>query len=275
MRSITRCVVTAAMLVLAAGCASSDDSATDHADLVELFLPWSDPAVSDRLSQEYHDRGEEVVATCMAEAGFEYIPVPLEAVAFGPGIGISREENARRFGFGRSTSDLQLAAGNATTSTQRDPNEAYVDGLTDERSRAYSDQIDICQAELRATSPPFPDAYRAGVSSLADQVRADPAVAEAERAWVDCVAEAAGPGLPDFSTLDDLVVWFDQELERVKENPEQLARLQDLERAAAVANLSCEPALVSAMREVAETMESDFIAANRDLLDRHLEYLDG
>lgn len=272
---IRRLLVTAllAAAVVVAGCSGEDSGGVNADDrLLEVHLPWTDPEEADRLQREFHTRIEDLIAECMQDQGLEYVPVALEAVAYGPGTGISRAEYARRFGFGISTNDETFAAFSASTDSVGDPNREYEESLSTDRAISYSEQRSRCSREAHEQMPQPPGEFDRAVDDLIDLVRSDPSVIEAEAEWVDCVRGDIA-GLPEFSTLDQLTRWFWEESERVADLPGELARLQDLEREVSVRHLECESALLAAMREVGDQLQDEVAVDFRELFDRQREFL--
>jgi hypothetical protein len=244
-------------------------------DVVELFVPWGDNDTEDRLSEELHDAVEEIISECMDEAGFEYVPVSEDSVAYGPGHGISRSDYARKFGFGISTNDETLAAANAYTGRVSDPNFDYVRTLSPEREVAWGEAYDACESRSRDIGPNLSAGFRDAVAGMVDRVRAEPSVIEAEEEWVACLETEIPSGLPKFSSLDDLVSWFSAESDARMESPDSLAELQELEREVAVRHLECQPPLVEAMREAAPNHESDIVGQYQEEIDAILEFVGG
>lgn len=263
------------LLVMLVGACGGDATATGDSDveLLGQWLPWGDSEQNDRLERAYFAREQDLIAACMQDAGLEYVQVPLESISFGPGTGISRSDHARRFGFGISTNDEQFAAFNQNTASAGDPNWEYETSLSTERALAYSQQRATCSEQVRQVAPQASEQFKRAVDDLVDRVRADPAVIEAETEWADCV-RAGNESLPQIASLDELYRWFWQESERVKERPDELARLQDLERELAVRNLECEPPLLAVMAEAAAQYESGFVADHSDVFEAWRNYLD-
>jgi len=265
----------AVLLVMLVGACSGDATTTGDSDIELLgqWLPWGDPEQGDRLEREYFAREQDLIASCMQDAGLEYVPVALESISFGPGTGISRPDHARRFGFGISTNDEQFAAAAQNTASVSDPNWEYQESLSTERRIAYSEQKVACDEQVRQIAPQASEQFKRAVDDLVDLVRADPAVIEAETEWAGCV-RAGNESLPQFASLDELYRWIYQEFERVKERPDELVRLQDLERELAVRNLECEPPLLAVMAEAATQYESGFVADHSDVFEARRDYLD-
>lgn len=244
-------------------------------EVVELFVPWGDVDVDDRLSEELHDVVEGIIDACMDEAGFEYVPVSEDSVAYGPGHGISRSDFAREFGFGISTNDETLAAADAFLGRVGDPNFDYVRTLSPERQMAWGEAYDACASRSRDAGPNLSAGFREAVAGMVDRVRAEPSVIEAEEEWVACIEAGIPSGLPMFSSLDDVVAWFYAESEARMGTLDGMAELQELEREVAVRHLECRPPLVEAMREAAKNHEPDVVGQYQEEIDAILEFVGG
>lgn len=275
MKVTGRLFITIGATVLMLGaCTPSADQEVDEEAIVRVLVPWGDLDGERQLSQQVHDRQEQLMADCMSASGFQYIPIRYEAIAFGPGVGIDRAEYSRRFGFGISTNDETFEDFEERTQDAGDPNMEYQSSLSQERRILYSDAFDGCQQQVRSALPELPESFYRAADELSSRVRADPRVVEAEQEWQLCVRDATTRVLPEFSTLDEIVMWLSLEYERVKEHPEQLKKLQDLEREVAVAHMECEPSLLEAMREVADQLEPSFIEEHADVLREQLEFFE-
>lgn len=260
------------VLVVASCTTSISQSGFTDMVLVGQFTPWGDPDAAASVERAFHARVEDLVAACMEDAGFAYVPVPLEAVSYGPGMGVTREEHARRFGFGISTVDEEFAAFVEATTGAADPNAEYVESLSPERAHDYSIRRAECVERARSQAPQYPDTFKQAVDDLVDRVRADPAVVEAEAEWSDCIRQA-DETVPAFSTPQSMWDWLGREYERVRDRPDELARLQDIERELALQHLRCEPALADAMGRVARQLEPALINDFRSVLDEQRTFI--
>lgn len=163
MKSLTRplaaLLVVLALVATACGGGTSDDpsdtgsgSSTSSANqgenvqasTLEEFFGWSqehDPAAD----QERQRQVEEAVAACMAGLGWEYRPVDygsFEYEYFDPFADVSEAEWAAQWGFGATTFILDDPWRDIEYPEQEfeDPNQAYVESLSDiEREQYYED----------------------------------------------------------------------------------------------------------------------------------------
>lgn len=255
--------------------ACGDSARPGHSDdeLLEVFLPWSDPEEQAHLEREFYARVQDLVADCMHDTGMQYVPVPLESMSYGPGTGITESEFARRFGFGVSTNDDTFAAFAASTASVGDPNQQYEKSLSTERRIVFSEERNRCLQQAHESAPQPSNQFKKAVDDLIARVAADPAVIEAEAEWATCV-RGDDEMLPAFSSLDQLTSWLWGESERVKDQPLALAQLQDLERRVAVKHLECGPPLLAIMAEVGARYKSAVAADYGDLFERQRQFLD-
>ncbi len=128
----------------ASSTASTNPGENVQASTLEEFFGWSqeyDPAAD----QERQRQVEEAVAACMAGLGWEYRPVDygsFEYEYFDPFADVSEAEWAAQWGFGATTFILDDPWRDIEYPEQEfeDPNQAYVDSLSDiEREQYYED----------------------------------------------------------------------------------------------------------------------------------------
>ena len=109
-------------------------------DFLGIDLFGADPEEQRAYYARREQRVQELIAVCMVEEGFEYIPAvrPIPDVAFED---FESEEFARERGFGITTSfgDDQAALFGGDDWT--DPNQAIVDALSDSARQAYYDTL--------------------------------------------------------------------------------------------------------------------------------------
>jgi hypothetical protein len=228
--------------------------------------------------EEFATRVEAVqtaIASCMTEAGFEYIPADVEtiqeaqaAVRHEPGL--TREEYKKRWGYGATTrfdnKVKQIELG--------EQNISYFEGLSEADQEAYErtlwgddpdqtftwafDEEDFSgtggctrkAVEQVFTEEELSEEYTNPKDLL---VEADPRVVEADANWVQCMQDAGYDGYLD---QDDVIGEYEERLDELTdgEDPQTLTG----ERAAALKELQQEEIAVSLVD-----------------LDCQIKYLDG
>jgi hypothetical protein len=174
-------------------------------------------------------RMEDLIATCMRDQGFEYVPVPPEAKPkskFAEAFELPPDKFAEQYGYGISTFDWGDPVGENDT----DPNRQIRDRLSATAKKAYDKALDGegmvvaagggakvssskstdlgCRGkaaeqvygkpkdlkdpgqEMRRFDSLFKD-----LEALRKRIEADPRVADAAQAWSDCMADARYTGL--------------------------------------------------------------------------------
>lgn len=241
-------VLGACALCLTVSACGGDDASnqpsggTDHGPLAE-FMGWTDgysyrgPSEEER-QQQY--RVEELVAECMAEQGFEYIPQPLDERLRGPGEEYEEiwalqrndpERFAREYGYGFSTMpDSWFVA--KEDEGYEDPNWAIRESLSpaaqEEYDRALWGEWPELEEGEEVDGPIEPETpgcyaeaseevYGSGddfaqwedindqISDLYERIDNDPRVQSARQAWTDCMADAGHPGLEEVYDGQELV----------------------------------------------------------------------
>ncbi|GIG39134.1 hypothetical protein [Cellulomonas phragmiteti] len=194
--------VTALSAVLLAGCTAGPPTASPTGP-VTAFLESLGGGYGDQEAyEEQHRRAQEVVAACMTELGFVYVPTaPVKDVYRGPDGSAQWEsrEFAEQYGYGVTTSGELY-----DEEEQVDPNDDYVAAMSEAEQTAYyealygpAEEVDPEEAE------PEDDGERAGCYGRAahevyteNQIWEDPTVQafldELDVAWADL---ADDPGL--------------------------------------------------------------------------------
>ncbi|MDE0169772.1 MAG: hypothetical protein OXS29_09680 [bacterium] len=184
-----------------------------------LGYDFDDPEAAAARAMEDQRRVEESIARCMAQEGFEYIPAvrPVSSSRFA----FDQEEFAREQGFGITTwygrEDSFLSQ---EQDDWEDPNRAIVDSLSESERDAYDevlhgtfDESAFGEVDPETGEPAFPDDPFGGgcqgqayeevygaqeemweklgpeLEEMWQRVQADPRFKEADREWVECMAD--------------------------------------------------------------------------------------
>lgn len=257
----------AAAATLLAACSSGDgetnDSSPDSSDAEATSEPIAqspfeeilgslegDPTgrgISDEQLKQLR-RYEEIVADCMAEQGFSYVPIdPAEAWTewTDPYGGLSDLEFAETYGYGVAAS-FEEAESAENDDVFVDPNWEAYEAMTESEQRAWEVALSGESADDDGASPEpaATDAANRGCSGIADaevygksdevdvwtqiyenpefvdlfeqmeRVRTDvwesPEILELDQAWASCIADA---GYPGFENPTDAVNSIYSELE--------------------------------------------------------------
>lgn len=285
-------------LVLA-GCTGQGGSTKDEADdgaagpldeIVRAATEKSHAALAARIVE-----GEERIARCMGELGFEYVPSPDSYVTVaqedieGPRPG--SREYAEQFGYGIAHSP------GVVTSSGADPNQETLDALSPEAREQYEIALNGDVATWGAEPPRLEDQGCRG-QGLADvwqdepdpfgeEVRAELArietellpaaerVAELDARWAACMADAGYPGLTSHASASEALA--EEFLAggagagTVGEDGLTSAQRLFLEReiAQATADWRCRDELGydAVAREVRAELQQEFVDAHREELD--------
>jgi hypothetical protein len=216
---------------------AADSGAPTADEIAELLFGFGDienaEAAQAQYEQEERER-QELIAECMAAQGFEYTPVDYSQFAvFGPegDLDPTSREYAETYGFGFSTFEDQAIAEPAADFV--DPNQEYVEGLSESASDAYyaalygqppeidesmtEDEINAmleenpdlfqpqgCEGEaFQSTSDGLESVYTALSDQFEDlfqRVEADPRVVAWEADWASCMADAGY----DFGSMEEI-----------------------------------------------------------------------
>lgn len=212
--SAVRVATAGALLLAAAGCAGGDRSPSDEGPTAGPADAYLEAAFggTDEIAAEAL-RAEELVAACMAEQGFEYVPdasgyssIDLSEIDSPPGT----REFAEQFGYGYAA----LPEGMTTAGPVTNPNDEILAAMSEEEHEAYTRALwgdagvdggepepGGCFEEARAQvwGDRDTDPVRAALEDEIARIDAelapqDPAVVEAAAAWSACMADAGFPG---------------------------------------------------------------------------------
>jgi hypothetical protein len=248
-------VVAVALALVLTGCGPGDDEPSGGETLASFF--GYDEDDSEDWEARWRDQEREVqehIRRCMAEKGFEYIPVEHASGSFVVYDAEDEEERIRRQGFGITTwfgDDGDVA--DPIDEPMEDPNWERVEAMSEAEREAYYEalhgsfddehyEIEYdeetgeeyhvsygfgggCEGEAheevyggggdREEVDELWEQLEPAYEALYERIQADPRIVEWNEEWVACMA-AAGY---DYSAPDDMydAVWqeFDQRLEEI------------------------------------------------------------
>lgn len=223
-------------------------------EISKLIFGSSDPADQEAQEQRWADQErerQELVAACMTAQGFEYTPVEYPSFdSFGgptDEIAWDSREYAETYGLGYSLTFQEdfSAPIDAGGEEWQDPNQEYVNGLSESAQQAYytalyGDQSDLenlteadferlyeespelfqprgCEGEgFTASADPTMELYNQFESELEDlyqRVEADPRIKKLSDEWAACMGEAGYA----FTTQQDMYEEMDRRMQPVWE----------------------------------------------------------
>lgn len=223
-------------LVLA-GCGNGGSADDDYVAPLDAYLDeidggWDEDTIGAKQAQ-----AEDLIAACMAEAGFEYYPVTNADWEGKTAAGLGTLEFAEEFGYGYTLEFDGPGTGTfywplpPEQSPGEQANRAYVESLSAAAEQEYNTALVGVLAELvedpdtfdweaadrgcmgraldqvnepDATPPEFSEVLDA-VNDVGQLVEEDPRVADATREWSGCMAEAGYPGLTVIIDAENLV----------------------------------------------------------------------
>ncbi len=235
-------VVVASVAALVALAACSDGPATEGAELTwedsplnkALGAVWGgeqDPEDAEREEAERTRKVEEVVASCMADEGFEYTPVEYDmgSVTVTEDEDWDTKEWAQQYGYGITTDPWSEDVVAEPEEEWTDPNEEYVSGMSGSEQEAYYEALygpqtftedeDVVEGEEIVeeynweesgcqglahhevyeeddpwTDPAFTEFFEA-MDRLYQDGEQDPRMREVNDEWAACMADAGVSGM--------------------------------------------------------------------------------
>ena len=218
------------------GATAGDDSGTVEitedmsvAEITELLFPTFDQdSIEDQEAQwaDQERQRQQLIVECMAEQGFEYIPVDYGDQAFFGGfddeLDPTSREWAETYGFGFTTFDGMDEGFEENVDEWVDPNQEYVEGLTEGARDAYYEALygtppdydpNLSEEEFNQLLEENPDLFAPQgcdgeaweatndfaqvddvyqvlgdkFEELYERVDADPRIAAFEREWAECM----------------------------------------------------------------------------------------
>lgn len=266
------------VIVLVAACASDE--------LASSFLDsWIEPNEDLRdQARETALEEEEWMRICMADGGFEYVPVlrgidlPVTRLARAAVLAGADEAFAEEFGYGVAA----LHAG------PEDPNGEIFRKLSGSDANAYIRLESKCLEgrleefeTLGRLEPQVAIAER--IEALDRSILADERVQEELPSWVLCMSQRGYNYATLADPVEDLRVEIPRVLERFVDDTgaraldfdDALADLRDMEVQVASDDIECrrESGIDQVVAEARNEMESTFTAENRELIERYYDVI--
>ncbi|MFT4136150.1 hypothetical protein [Microbacterium sp.] len=236
MQRVSLLVPVAALIALVLSGCAGDKTDTSSADAWKssplnayLSAVWGGDLSEEeqaRTLAEQQKKVEELVATCMAEEGFDYTPVDYSD-QFSTGSAEEWDPDSRewvaQYGYGAVNSPGKEEAEQAVEEVT-DPNQEYVESLSESEQAAYSEALygpppseeelgedgaiewnwetagcqGAAQHEVNAVQDIWSDDefadLRQAMEKLWEDVENDPARAELDAEWASCMADAGYDG---------------------------------------------------------------------------------
>lgn len=258
------------------------------------------------------EKVEKLIAECMADEGFDYVPVdqhrPKAVTPYMDGYGT--EDWAAQHGYGAFPTDEETKQMDEQVASE-DPNLEYVESLSESEQGAYYDAMQgsnppggVYDEGEKGEAPVYPPEALgcqgraehdvngddptqtsrfaplvAAMNALEQDQLDDPAMAPIDAEWAECMADTGHPGLSTKQAASDVV--FAQSSEYwdsgATEEPSNAIKAgwRAFEIEVAVADFRCAESMDYEAKalEVQITRENQFIADNRDELDALLANL--
>lgn len=207
----------AALTLALAACAGAGSEPSPSGTGPLAQWSWDVWGIDQEESNTQALRGEELVAECMAEYGFEYSPSDSVVTQTfpDPDIPEGTREYAEQYGYGIATDPTGMWASNRESWYEPDANNEYVAAMSESEQQAY-------YAALNGTPPPegepWPPRDQGCYGWAYDQVNPDlgahsalldemqqaqeaslagPRMQELHVAWAACMADAGHPDFPE------------------------------------------------------------------------------
>jgi hypothetical protein len=287
------------------GLASQPEDGQPYGEPAETplrHLLGGDPTATTERFRRQAQRQQELIATCMARQGFEYVPVepprasPSGAASKDP---LTRRQYVERYGFGISTklSAPTPPSGSATTTTLDDPNPNIFSRLSPTAREAYDRALygqppatGGCQGEAVASLAsravdPVVSQVEPQLARLYERVNDEPGLLAAQRGYGTCMSKAGHPAVHQPQDALDLVSDRLAQARIGTEGPasdksvrydaQLLAETQRFELRLAKDDYRCGLPLERVRLAVQRMLEQHFIDENRDLLERYRAALAG
>ena len=265
--------------LLAAACTTTSVDPVDGSPSTSEPLPGTQAfGLNEAEFTEYVEEVEGLIADCMAEAGFEYVPVDVTAV-LEVGIwmradpNITREEYKSQWGYGISTRtdnpprEIGLSQQNVQIYESLPESEQIAYDRTlfgDDSDETFALALDdedfsgIGGCTEEAVMAVFPEEMMSSsfINPKDVLIESDPRVIAADEAWMECMSEEGY----EYEDQDEIIEEYEERYDALTdgEDPEDLSgedlealeELQAEEIAVALMDLECQGPLDEVIREV-------------------------
>lgn len=306
-RSLATAAAAAIIVLTLAGCsAEKTASAKDPAEspLQKYMSVMSDGFDEDSMLKMQQEQ-EELTATCMADEGFDYVPVDnsqYSGMTSADGEEYGTEKWVAENGYGMTQSPEQIAAQQEQSQEFVDPNQDYVMTLSESEQAAYYEvlsgvqpteeqlgedgsyeynwETSGCQGfashEVNEDAPYSQEDYKPlfdAMSALYEDAQSSPEVAKLDSEWAACMADA---GYASFNKKADAQESIMTETSALYEeqsgtglDEQVLADMREKELALAMVDFTCaeEVDYTDESMKVQFELEDQFIADHKAELD--------
>lgn len=297
-------------VLLLAGCTGTSVDASDEkvSPLSEYFIALSGGDLSPEEQEAKYaaedKQREELMAQCMQDEGFEYVPVPTTNVSFDTGEEWKPDDRefVSQWGYGA----VEYPGGDEEPAPEEmtsDPNADYISSLSESEQTAFYEALygpTPSEEELSEDGSYEYDWQTAGCSGWAsheiggdDPLQSDefadvmdaintlyedtaslPEIAELDRAWSTCMDAAGYPGFAtqsdaQNSIYDELNALYEEGTSETGVDQAQLDAVHEREVELALADLDCREEL-----DYRKTYEKAQFAAEEAFIEDHKAELD-
>jgi len=305
--ALARPLVLGVAVLLLAGCAGPTGGTKLDAEKSPLS-EYYDAIYGNQDEDAWADQQnqvEELVAACMTDEGFEYIPVDQSQYSFtdedGPEWGT--REFVELNGYGMQQSEADIEKMNDDAEEYVDPNQDYVMTLSESEQAAFYEVLygapqyeeegeepveyeydwttagcyGAAQHEVQGEQPYDNDKYKSlfkDLEGMYEDLQKTPEVKKADADWADCMADEGETG---FKKKNDAVESISDQLNEIYEaNPtgeldqtKDLAKLRERELELAMIDFECGEKVDYEQRTLAGQfeLEKKFIKSHQKQLD--------
>lgn len=306
-------VAAAGLLVALAGCTSSSptENAAQDSPLSKYLsaLYGGDMSEEEMVAQSERDNREreELTAKCMAEEGFEYLPVIYDgSMSFSSGEEWKPDDRewVAQYGYGMVNWPGRDEQVDPPTDGEEwvDPNQEYVESLSESEMTAYYEALygptpteeemsedgsyewnwetsgcsGWAQHEMEGENPLSSEAHKPIMDAINEfymSMETAPEYADLNSEWAACMADAGHAGYTSQteaqnSVSEELNAFYENQTEWVENDP-ALAKIGEKEIALALVDLDCREKLDYTKKRLAATvkLEEQFIADHKAELD--------